>query len=103
MINAIIYLNHEHNPKELITHLLSQKLIASASVDQNNICYEMEDSEIKERKCTVITVQSKSLLFNALVDAVEKKLGEQVPICSTPIVNSNPVFDTAIRTKTIPT
>lgn len=102
MINVIIYLKKEHNAKELVKYLLSKKLIASASIDENNVSYIYENEEFLEEIYSVITSQSKSLLFNDIVKAVESKIGEKIPINSTPIVSSNKSFDDLVRTKTIP-
>ncbi len=102
MVNVIIYLKREHNAKELVKFLLSEKLIASASIDENNISYKLEDGNFSEVIYSVITSQSKTLLFNEIVKAVESKTGEETPINSTPIVASNKIFNDAIKTKTIP-
>jgi len=102
MVNVIIYLKKEHNAKELVEFLLSEKLIASASIDENNISYKFENGEFSENVYSVITAQSKSLLFNVITAAVEAKTGEDTPINSTPIVASNRIFDDTIRTQTIP-
>jgi hypothetical protein len=102
MVNIIIYLEKEHNAKELVKHLLSEKLIASASIDQNNISYELENNNFSEKVYSVITAQSKSLLFNDVVNAVTEKIGFELPINSIPIVASNKLFDTKIKSKTIP-
>ncbi len=101
MVNVIIYLKKEHNPKELVKFLLSEKLIASASIDENNISYELGDAGLSELVCSVITSQSKTLLFSQIVKAVEAKIGEGTPINSTPIVGSNKIFDDIIKAKTI--
>lgn len=100
MINVIIYLNKEHNPIELVKFLLTEKLISSATIDNNNLSYSLSDSEFIEEVYNVITAQSKSLLFNNLVYAIEKKIGQEIPICSTPIVGSNRIFDDTLRTHT---
>jgi uncharacterized protein involved in tolerance to divalent cations len=102
MVNIIIYLEKEHNAKELVKHLLSEKLIASASIDQNNISYELENNNFSEKVYSVITAQSKTLLFNDVVNAVTEKIGFELPINSIPIVASNKLFDTKIKSKTIP-
>ena len=101
MINVIIYLRQEHNPKELINFLLSKKLIASASFDLNNISYKLVDEEIKEEIYCVITAQSKGLLFDNIVDEVEYLLKEKVSINSTPIVGASGFFHDTVRTNTI--
>jgi uncharacterized protein involved in tolerance to divalent cations len=103
MVNVIIYLKNEFDSKELVKFLLSEKLIASASIDENNVSYKLQDGEFTKEVYSVITSQSKSLLFNDIVTAVEQKIGREVPISSTPIVAANRMFDYSIRTKTIPT
>ena len=102
MVNIIIYLEKEHNAKDLVKHLLSEKLIASASIDENNISYEIENNNFSEKVFSVITAQSKALLFNDVVNAVTYKIGFELPINSIPIVASNKLFDTKIKSKTIP-
>ena len=102
MVNIIIYLKKEESAMELVKFLLEEKLIASATIDENNISYKLENSTFSEDVFSVITAQSKSLLFNQIVKAVEAKTGEDTPINSTPIVASNRVFDDVIRAKTIP-
>lgn len=101
MINAIIYLRQEHNPKELIKFLLHKKLIASASFDENNISYKQDGDEVKEEFFSVITAQSKALLFNDIVDEVESFLEERVSINSTPIVGASGFFNDTVRTSTL--
>lgn len=102
MVNIIIYLKMDHNPQELVKFLLSERLIATASIDEKNISYKLENGVFFEEMFNVITSQSKSLLFNRIVKAVEAKTGEETPIIATPIVASNNVFDDNVRTKTIP-
>lgn len=101
MVNVIIYLRNEHNAKELVKDLLSERLIASASIDENNVSYKIVEGVLKEDIYSVITAQSKALLFNNIVDAVELKLGEKVAINATPIVGANGFFNDTVRTKTI--
>ena len=69
MINVIIYLKKQHKAKELVKHLLTEKLIASASIDENNISYRMEENIVVEEVNDVITAQSKSLLFTEILKA----------------------------------
>lgn len=102
MVNVIIYLRKEHNAKEIVEFLLNEKLIASASIDENNISYKFENGQFLEDTYNVITSQSKSLLFSEIVKALETKTGESTPIISTPIVASNRIFDDAIKARTIP-
>ena len=102
MVNIIIYLEKGQDAKNLVKYLLSEKLIASASIDENNISYELENNTFSEKVYSVITAQSKTLLFNDVVNAVTEKIGFELPINSIPIVASNKLFDTKIKSKTIP-
>ncbi len=101
MVNVIIYLKKEHSAKELVKALLEEKLIASATINENNISYKLEDSIFSEELISVITAQSKSLLFSDIVLIVEAKTGEDTPVISTPIVGSNRIFDDTVKTKTL--
>jgi uncharacterized protein involved in tolerance to divalent cations len=102
MVNVIIYLKKHHPAKALVEHLLSEKLIASASIDENNIQYKLEDGILKQETNNVITAQTKSLLFQNIIKSVRNFTGEETPINSVPIVSSNETFDNLIRTNTIP-
>ncbi len=102
MVNVIIYLKKHHDAKAVVQQLLSDKLIASASIDENNIMYKMENGTFCEDVYNIITAQSKSLLFPEIEKVVQNTIGEETPINSLPIVGSNELFDYAIRTKTIP-
>lgn len=102
MVNVIIYLKVQHNAKELVKFLLNEKLIASASIDENNVSYKIIEDTLIEEIFSVITAQSKSLLFNNIVDAVEHKFGEKVAINSTPIVGASGFFNDTVRTGTVP-
>lgn len=100
MINVIIYLKKEHNPKELVKFLLIEKLISSASIDQNNISYKLVNDKLTEDVYSVITAQSKTTLFKDIVTAVEKELGKGIAINSTPIVGTSGFFNEDIEQKT---
>jgi len=102
MVNIIIYLEKKHQVKEIVKILLEEKLIASASIDENNVFYKLENDCVSEIVYNVITAQSKSLLFNDIVKHVEELIGEETPINSIPIIGSNKYFDNTIRSKTIP-
>jgi uncharacterized protein involved in tolerance to divalent cations len=101
MVNIIIYLKKTYNAKEVVRELLAEKLIASASIDENNISYKMENGVLIEELSSVITAQSKSLLFSDIVKALQSKFGEEIPIISTPIIGSTRVFEENIISKTI--
>jgi uncharacterized protein involved in tolerance to divalent cations len=101
MVNVIIYLKKEHNSIEFVKFLLTEKLVASASIDENNVSYKLLDGKLYEDVYTVITAQTKSLLFNEIVKLVEERIGDEIPIISSPIVASNRIFDDNIKSKTI--
>jgi hypothetical protein len=100
MVNIIIYLKKKQDPKELIFFLLSEKLIASASIDENNVSYKIKDGMLSEEVHTIITAQSKSLLFDSIVDSTEQKMGEKMMINAIPIVGASGFFNDTVRTKT---
>lgn len=101
MVNGINYLKKQDSAKELVKFLLEKKLIASATIDENNHSYKMENNTFSENVFSVITAQSKSILFNDIVKAVEAKIGLDIPINSTPIIGSNQIFGDVIRDKTL--
>jgi len=78
-----------------------KRKINSVSVDLNNVSHTLERNEIIENVFNVITAQSKSLLFNEIVDFVEKRFEEKIPINSIPIIGSNRVFNEIIFNKTL--
>jgi|LakMenE01Jun11ns_1017448.scaffolds.fasta_scaffold9209483_1 uncharacterized protein involved in tolerance to divalent cations len=100
MINMIVYLKKQHNPAELIEHLLREELIATATIDENNISYSMNNGVVEQEVNYVITMQTKALLFNEIVKIVEMKFGQDTPINSVPIVSTNRMFEETIRSKT---
>jgi uncharacterized protein involved in tolerance to divalent cations len=100
MINIIIYLNQVNEAKELIDTLLSEDLIANASIDISNVSYSKENNEIVKNVNTVITAQTKSMLFSSIVEIVGAKYGTHVPIFSMPITQANSSFDHLIRNHT---
>lgn len=102
MVNTMIYLEQQHNAKELVEQLLTMKLIASASIDENNVSYRWIDDKMQEVIHTVITVQTKSLLFKDIKKVIDEKYGAIIPMNSIPIVASNTVFDESILDKTLP-
>lgn len=102
MVNVRIYLKKEHDAKELIHYLLQSRLVASASVEENVMLHKWDRGELKTEVHSVIIAHSKSLLFNAIVQAVEDRVGEGILICSIPIVSSSRFYDEAVRAGTMP-
>lgn len=103
MVNIVIYLKENHPAKELVNELLEQGLIANASIDMDNISYKKENEGIVQSVNTVITCQTKSMLFPSIEKLIKQKYGEEIPIYSLPIIQSNSSFDQMIRNRTIKT
>lgn len=102
MINVVIYLTKEQKPMNLVKQLLTKKLIAKASIDFDNHSYKLAENGIDfiEETYSVVTAQTRSVLFNDIVSFIESEFGPSVPINSVPIVASNKMFDTIIRQNT---
>ncbi len=101
MVNVIIYLKKEFQAEELVKFLLSEKLIASASIDENNASYIIFNGNFQKEVYNVITAKSKSLLLNRIITAVEKRINDEVLITSSPIVGTNKFFHELIIKNTI--
>jgi uncharacterized protein involved in tolerance to divalent cations len=100
MINLVIYLKKEQNASLLIEKLFQQELIGMASIDENNSSYVLNEGKVQQMIHTVITVQTKALLFSEITKLVESEYGTNVPINCLPIVGSNGSFDHIIRENT---
>ncbi len=100
MVNIIIYLNEENKARELTDILLKEKLVAKATIDLNNITYKMVHEKIITVVNSVITAQTKAMLFTAIQQKVLELYGPEVPIYSMPITQANPGFDGWIRDNT---
>lgn len=101
MVNVLIYLNQSSNAEEIVFELLKSKLIANASIDIDNINYHLENNEIVKTVNTVITAQTKSLLFSSIESIIHNKFGTDIPVYSLPITQANTSFDLLIRNSTI--
>lgn len=101
MVNVIIYLKNEFRAEELVSFLLAEKLIATATIDENNISYSMKNDNIHKEVYTVITAKTKAMLLNTIIKAVEEKIGVEVLINSVPIVGSNKIFDELVIQNTL--
>jgi len=101
MVNVIIYLKKEFIAEELVIFLLTEKLIATASIDENNISYQMHNQYLHKEVYSVITAKTKAVLLKDIIKVVEEKVGIDVLINSTPIVGSNKIFDELVRDNTL--
>jgi uncharacterized protein involved in tolerance to divalent cations len=101
MVNVIIYLKKEFEAEELVCFLLTEKLIATASIDENNISYKIHNGNIHKEVYSVITAKTKAVLLNTIIKVVEERIGVDVLINSTPIAGSNKIFDELVRENTI--
>lgn len=100
MVNVIFYLTKQHCPKKLVEFLLGEKLIASATIDLNNISFKQEGNSVKKYIYNVVTAQTKSLLFSEIIKSVTGKFGDEIRINSVPIINSNPAFYDMVNNNT---
>jgi len=100
MINVIIYLDSDSEAHKLVSDLLTNRLVASASIDSNNAYYTILEGQVCETIHTVITAQTKANLFSSIENFVTEKIGIQPPIFSLPITQSNDNFADDIRSRT---
>jgi uncharacterized protein involved in tolerance to divalent cations len=103
MVNVIIYLERANDAYELANILLVNGLVANASIDEDNISYHLVDNEIVKTINSVVTAQTKSLLFSQIDALINEKYGPNIPIYSLPITQANDTFDNLIRSNTIKT
>lgn len=100
MVNVLIYLNSEFDPNLVVKRLLEERIIAKATIDLDNTSYEYNDGDFVIKKYSIVTIQTRSLLFSKLVEMVEKEFSPELPIYSIPITQSNHWFDQFIREQT---
>jgi uncharacterized protein involved in tolerance to divalent cations len=94
-------LNQNEFAEGLAKDLVGSGLAAGASIDVNNSHFVKEGDHVIKTVHTVITLQSKALLFNKIVTFVEDFVGEEVPIYSVPITQTDERFHQIIRERTI--
>ncbi len=102
MVNIIIYLDKSHQAAELVEELLKNRLAAKVSVDQDNVSYFLENGELITKVRTILTLQTRALLFTAIDNFLLERFGYQIPMCSVPITQVNRTFDKVIRENTSP-
>jgi uncharacterized protein involved in tolerance to divalent cations len=100
MVNIVIYLPQNEYAHALVNELLDAALIANASIDKDNVLYRKEPDGIGQMVNTVITCQTKSMLFPSIEKWIKEKYGAEIPIFSMPIIQSNHSFDQLIRNST---
>lgn len=101
MVNVVIYIDDSLDPKLIISGLFEKKLIAKASIDFNNKVFLMDNGELVESLNSVITCQTKSLLFTDIVRYIKEEFGENIKVCSLPIIASNKAFEDQIVNSTL--
>jgi uncharacterized protein involved in tolerance to divalent cations len=101
MVNVIIYLKQNQFAENLAKELVGSGLAAGASVDLDNSHFVREGDAVVKTTHTVITLQSKALLFSEIVTFVETFVGEEVPIYTLPITQTDARFHEYIRERTI--
>lgn len=100
MINVYISLKKEENAEELVSKLIGLKLIAHASIDSDNLSYIANAGTVTKQIVSLITAQTKSLLFNDIVDYVHAHYKGETKIYSLPITQCNEIFSSLIRSQT---
>lgn len=101
MISMYFYLDKSNDAEELVIDLLKKGLVAHASIDLNNNSMTMEKGKIKRQLCSLITAQTKALLFNKISEFLTNKYKNHIKIYSAPIAQCNEVFSELIRKNTI--
>ena len=101
MVNVIIYLEESHDSRKLVDFLLQKQLIAKATIDVNNVTYLARNQEIHTQINTVITAQTRSILFSQIEQLIDEMYGGTVPVYSLPITQANVQFDRFIRENTL--
>jgi uncharacterized protein involved in tolerance to divalent cations len=100
MINVYIAHPSDRVAKQLAEELLKNKLVARLSIDYNNHVFEIDNEEITERSISLITAQTRALLFQEVVNFVHARYSMAIPIYSVPITQGNEELTHLIREKT---
>lgn len=101
MVNVVIYIDDSLDPKLIISGLFQKKLIAKATIDFSNKVFLLDNEELVESINSVITCQTKSLLFTDIVRYVKEEFGHNIKVCSLPIIASNKAFEDQIVNSTL--
>jgi uncharacterized protein involved in tolerance to divalent cations len=100
MINVYISLKKEENAENLVSKLIELKLIAHASIDSDNLSYIADGGNVSKQIVSLITAQTKSLLFDDIVKYVHQHYKGEIKIYSLPITQCNEMFSSLIRNQT---
>ena len=101
MVNVVIYIDDSVDPKLIVSSLFEKQLVAKASIDFDNKVYLISKGELIERVNSVITCQTKSLLFTDIVKFIQDNFGDNIKVCSLPIIASNKAFEDEILNSTL--
>jgi uncharacterized protein involved in tolerance to divalent cations len=97
MINMYFYLDKTHSAEHLVEDLLENGLVAHASIDLNNNSMLKVNGKIKKQICSLITAQTKALLFDKISKYLTDKYHNHIKIYSAPIAQCNETFSDLIR------
>jgi uncharacterized protein involved in tolerance to divalent cations len=97
MVNVYIYTHSNESARKIVLHLMSKDLMAHASIDKDNESFIKRDGEIVKEENYVITGQSKSLLFNQILEEVATVDAKNLKIFSVPITQCNKSFEDILR------
>lgn len=100
MVNIHIYLDSEKDAKQVVKDLLTSGLLAHASIDSDNHSFMKIGEDITERTNYVITGQTKALLFDSVLNYLNKSGHGSIKVYSTPITQCNEIFSKIIRENT---
>lgn len=97
MVNVFIYLDGEKTAIETASHLLDSGMAAHVSIDKDNHSYSKLNGKIMKQVTYVLTLQTKAILFDSIVNYILNTFGRQVKIFSMPITQCNEAFSEIIR------
>lgn len=100
MINVYLYLESSKDAEELAKGLLAAKLVGHVSIDVNNKTMLNVKGVFVEQTSSLITAQTKAMLFHNILDYVSANYNETIKIYSVPITQCNDTFGKIIRDET---
>jgi uncharacterized protein involved in tolerance to divalent cations len=101
MITVYISLEDQTKAKEIAKELLLNKLVAEISIDFDNHVFRLNEKEqMEEVVTTLISVYTKAILFNEIIDFTYKRFGNNITIYSVPITQGNLTLSNKIRNNT---